>query len=107
MKVIPALIVSASLCLSGAALAQQHDNRHDDGRGPPDRHEQPHGNPHGNPHRKGDRLAHDARGERVSDYRKHGLRAPPRGHEWRKVDNDYVLIAVATGIISSVIAANH
>ncbi|MEE7567174.1 RcnB family protein, partial [Xanthomonas sp. Kuri4-3] len=30
---------------------------------------------------------------------------PPRGHEWRRVDNQYVLIAVATGVIASVIAA--
>jgi Ni/Co efflux regulator RcnB len=43
----------------------------------------------------------------VPDYRKHGLKAPPKGHEWRKVDNDYVLIAVTTGIISSVIAASR
>lgn len=102
MKLIPTLIVSASLCFSGAALAQQHDDRHDDGHDAP-RHEQP----HGNPHKKGERLAQNSRGDRVPDYRKHGLKAPPKGHEWRKVDNDYVLIAVTTGIISSVIAASR
>ncbi len=104
MKLIPTLIVSASLCFSGAALAQQHDDDHrgnpHDGQG---RQEQP----RGNPHKKGERLAKDARGERVPDYRKHGLKAPPKGHEWRKVDDDYVLIAVTTGLISSVIAAGR
>jgi Ni/Co efflux regulator RcnB len=104
MKLMSTLIVSASLCLSGAALAQQHDDHRSDGRDAPG---QQHEQPHGNPHRKGERLAQGARGERVPDYRKHGLKAPPKGHEWRKVDNDYVLIAVTTGIISSVIAASR
>lgn len=43
----------------------------------------------------------------VSDWRRHGLRAPPRGYQWRKVDNQYVLAAVATGLIASVIIANR
>jgi len=44
------------------------------------------------------------RGEHV-DYHEHHLRAPPRGYEWREVDGNYVLAAVATGVISSVVAA--
>ncbi|MDL5367627.1 RcnB family protein [Xanthomonas sp. NCPPB 2654] len=77
------------------------DNRHDDRRD--DRHDN--GRHEGwRNHKRGERLALGHRGDRVSDYRKHGLRAPPRGHEWRRVDNQYVLIAVATGIITSVIA---
>jgi len=43
----------------------------------------------------------------VSDWRRHGLRAPPRGYRWQKVDNQYVLAAVATGLIASVILANN
>ncbi|WP_093143986.1 RcnB family protein [Pseudoxanthomonas sp. GM95] len=103
MKLLSTLIVSATLCFSGAALAQQHHDDHGDAHNAPNSHAQP----HGNPHKKGDRLASGARGDRVPDYRKHGLKAPPKGHEWRKVDNDYVLIAVTTGIISSVIAASR
>jgi Ni/Co efflux regulator RcnB len=44
--------------------------------------------------------------ERV-DYRRYKLRQPPRGYEWRRVDNNYVLAAVATGLIASVIAASR
>ncbi|MCC4597339.1 RcnB family protein [Xanthomonas campestris pv. phormiicola] len=69
------------------------DDRHDNGRHEGPRH-----------YKRGERLASDHRGDRVPDYRKRGLKAPPRGHEWRRVDNQYVLIAVATGVISSVIA---
>ncbi|WP_369980755.1 RcnB family protein [Xanthomonas bundabergensis] len=71
----------------------RRDDRHDNGRHEGPRH-----------YKRGERLAADHRGDRVPDYRKRGLKAPPRGHEWRRVDNQYVLIAVATGVISSVIA---
>ncbi len=32
--------------------------------------------------------------------------APPGGYEWRMVDGNYVLAAIATGVISSVIVAS-
>lgn len=44
------------------------------------------------------------RGE-VVDYKVYHLRKPPRGYEWREVDGNYVLAAVATGIIASAIVA--
>jgi Ni/Co efflux regulator RcnB len=48
------------------------------------------------------------RGEPV-DYRTYHLKKPPRGYEWRQVDGNYVMAAVATGIIASTIiaAADH
>jgi len=42
------------------------------------------------------------RGYRV-DYRRHHLRQPPYGYEWRRVDDNYVLAAIATGLIASII----
>jgi Ni/Co efflux regulator RcnB len=45
------------------------------------------------------------RGEHV-DYKEHHLRAPPHGYEWREVDGNFVLAAVATGVIASVVAAS-
>lgn len=58
---------------------------------------------------KGQRLDARYRGNDyyVSDWRRHGLRAPPRGYRWQKVNDQYVLAAVATGLITSVILANH
>ncbi|MFC6646030.1 RcnB family protein [Granulicella cerasi] len=44
------------------------------------------------------------RGQRV-DYRAYHLAPPPRGYEWRQVDGNYVMAAVATGIIASTIIA--
>ena len=40
----------------------------------------------------------------VRDYGHYGLRQPPRGHYWRRDDRgDFILVAVATGLIASVI----
>lgn len=35
----------------------------------------------------------------VRDYRYYRLRPPPRGYHWVRADNDYLLVAIATGII--------
>lgn len=58
---------------------------------------------------KGQRLDRQYRDNRyyVSDYRRYGLRHPPRGYRWQRVDNQFLLTAVATGLIASVIIANH
>jgi Ni/Co efflux regulator RcnB len=58
---------------------------------------------------KGQRLDRSYRADRyyVSDYRRHGLRAPPRGYRWQRVDDNYVLASVASGLIASVILANR
>ncbi|MBP2558870.1 Ni/Co efflux regulator RcnB [Neorhizobium galegae] len=41
----------------------------------------------------------------IRDYRRYRLSAPPRGYHWVKVDNDFLLVGVASGVISSFIAA--
>lgn len=38
------------------------------------------------------------------DYKRYHLRQPPRGHRWVKVDNDFLLIAIGSGLIASIIA---
>ena len=42
----------------------------------------------------------------VVNHRSHRLSAPPRGHQWVQVGADYVLIAVATGLIAHIVL-NH
>ena len=37
------------------------------------------------------------------DYRRNHLRQPPRGYEWRRDNDRFVLGAIATGLIMSVI----
>lgn len=54
---------------------------------------------------RGRPLAEKYRGEgyQVTDWHKRGLKAPPAGHRWQNVNGNYVLIAVATGVITSII----
>jgi len=42
----------------------------------------------------------------VQDWRYHRLPPPPRGHYWVQVGADYLLVAIATGIIVQLILAN-
>ena len=51
--------------------------------------------------RRGGHLPPQLRGRHyvVEDWRGHGLNRPPRGHQWVQVGADYVLVAVATGLI--------
>jgi Ni/Co efflux regulator RcnB len=105
-KTIASAILFGVCCTPLASLAQQYDHRdaqqqndhHDDHRQQYVRHQE---------WRKGYHMNHDDwnRGQRV-DYRTYHLRQPPRGYEWREVDGNYVMAAVTTGIIASVIAAS-
>ena len=51
--------------------------------------------------RRGDRLpwAYRQRSYVVDDWRGHRLSAPPRGYHWVQTGGDYVLVAIATGVI--------
>lgn len=100
------LIAAAAIALlapAGAAFAQP--GHHDDHRGGPAMMMR---GPASHSWRKGDRFDHASwnRYQRV-DYRRYHLSAPPRGYEWRRVDNNYVLAAAATGLVASVIAASR
>ena len=101
-----ALSTLSAVLFSGVAIAQgdHHDN-------------QPAADAHHQTYvkhdewKKGYHMNKDdwARGE-VVDYNPYHLKAPPRGYEWREVDGNYVLAAVATGIVASAIiaaAASH
>lgn len=43
---------------------------------------------------------------RVDDWRARRLPEPPRGQYWSYIDGNYVLIAAATGVITSLILSN-
>lgn len=55
---------------------------------------------------RGDRLPPEYRDRQyvVNDWRGHHLNAPPRGYQWVQVGNDYLLVALATGLISQLLA---
>lgn len=54
---------------------------------------------------RGDRLPPQFRQRQyvVNDWRAHRLSAPPRGYQWVQNGSDYVLAAIATGVITAVV----
>jgi len=54
---------------------------------------------------RGDRMpsAYRTRHYVVDDWRGHHLYAPPQGYHWVQSGGDYLLVAVATGIIASIL----
>jgi Ni/Co efflux regulator RcnB len=55
--------------------------------------------------RRGGRMPSEYRGRQyvVNDWRGHRLAPPPRGYQWTGVGGDFVLAAVATGLIAQII----
>jgi Ni/Co efflux regulator RcnB len=58
---------------------------------------------------RGGRLPSQYRDHRyvVNDWRGHHLSAPPRGYQWVQTGDDFVLAAIATGVIASVLLNSH
>ncbi|OLO04942.1 RcnB family protein [Salinicola socius] len=120
-----ALTIGVMIAALGTAGIAQANPGHGNGHG--------HGNGRGNDHDRGhhDRHHHDRHGggrdrdrddhrgwykgghladhyyrdDRywVRDWHARHLREPPRGHRWLNIDGDYVLAAVATGVITAII----
>ncbi|OIQ66593.1 nickel/cobalt homeostasis protein RcnB precursor [mine drainage metagenome] len=57
---------------------------------------------------RGERLPMQYRSHQyvVNDWRSHRLSAPPRGYHWVQTGGDYVLVAIATGVILQLLL-NH
>jgi Ni/Co efflux regulator RcnB len=111
-KTLAFALAMTLLAGTGAAFAQPGHDDHNNGpgmHGPSMSMQGPamHGPAHPD-WRQGGHIAHDDWGRGVHvDYRAHHLRRPPRGYEWRQVDGNFVLAAAATGLIASIILANH
>jgi len=56
--------------------------------------------------RRGGRVPPEYRGRNyvVQDWRAYRLQQPPRGYQWVGVGGDFVLAAIATGVIANIIA---
>lgn len=57
---------------------------------------------------RGDRMPYQYRSRQyvVEDWRGHRLSAPPRGYQWVQSGGDYILVAIATGVILQLMLNN-
>lgn len=112
MKRILTGATMVALLASSAAIADPKGNRgkspkaqgwHDNGR------HNGWGKDRGRSHNwsRGQRMGYNdwQRAQQV-DYRTYRLRQPPRGYEWRRSNDRFLLVAVATGLIASVILSS-
>ncbi len=55
---------------------------------------------------KGHKLSRSERRQIVSEreYRRYRLAKPPRGQQWVRVNNDFLLVGITSGIIASIVA---
>jgi Ni/Co efflux regulator RcnB len=130
-KIVICAIAAASLGMGSLSFAQGRGNDRDNNRqgyqqrdndrqGYQNRDNDRRGNGVGNRGGRDDQFAYGARGPEwrrgghvpqqyrghqyvVNDWRGHHLSAPPRGHQWVQVGGDYVLVAIATGIIAQLL----
>jgi len=117
-KKITCLVAAAAMAFGSLSFAQGHDRDHG-----PGRHDQRHEDRHDHGRDRNDHYYYNARGpewhrgghvppqyrERqyvVDNWRAHHLAPPPRGYHWVQVGNDYVLAAIATGLIAQLILNN-
>lgn len=57
---------------------------------------------------RGQRMGYnDWRYAQRVDYRRYNLRQPPRGYEWRRSSDRFLMVAVRSGVIASVILINR
>ncbi len=128
-KALVSLVLAAALATSGLASAQgnsrhgdrgddrgddrrndrsdreyRHDNR-DFGRSHNEHMRHGRGAGPGHQYYQGDRYPMEYRNRHyvVNDWRSHNLSAPPRGYQWVQSGNDYVMVAIATGIIAQLL----
>jgi Ni/Co efflux regulator RcnB len=89
-----------------------HDHGDGGGRGQNDDHQHANwGRDYGGGHHfhRGERMGYnDWSGAQQVDYHRHHLRRPPYGYEWRESNGQFILGAVATGlIVSAIIDSNR
>ena len=120
-KTLVSIVLALSLAAGGSAFGQgrgdgdgndrdsrgqrgnHQDRRHDEGRNADRRDERGDERGAGPNHdfRRGGRLPAEYRNRQyvVDDWRGHRLSAPPRGYHWVQTGGDYMLVAIATGVI--------
>ena len=121
-KAVVSAILAMSLATGGLAFADDHGDRNDrndrgrnaqaqrggEGRKRPSRghaittqQRDERGAGPNHDFRRGQRLPAEYRSRQyvVDDWRGHHLSAPPRGYHWVQTGGDYVLVAIATGVI--------
>jgi Ni/Co efflux regulator RcnB len=105
-KQLSTLMICGALLLSSSVAVQaqdHHDHGHDQHRGMYDQ------GRHDGWYKRGGHVPPQYRSGSyvVTDWRARHLRQPPRGYQYVRSDNgDFLLVAISTGIIASILASH-
>ena len=101
-KAVISAILAISLSSTSLAFAQRNGDRNDRGR---NQQQDERGAGPDHAFHRGERLPAENRHRQyvVDDWRGHNLSSPPRGYHWVQTGSDYVLVAIATGIIAQLL----
>jgi Ni/Co efflux regulator RcnB len=93
-------VLAMSLTMPGFAFAEGNDRGHDEHAQQEERGAGPNHSYH-----KGDRLSAEDHNKKyeVADWRSRNMREPPTGYHWVRSGDDFVLAAVATGVIADIL----
>ena len=107
-SVVFSTVMAISLTMPVFAFAEGNNDQNNRGR---DEHAQQNERGAGPNHayHKGDRLpaAEHSKQYEVNDWRDRNMREPPEGHHWVRSGDDYVLAAIATGVIADIVLSHH
>ncbi len=110
-NIVFSTLMALSVAVPGIALAQGYDrdnrDRNEHAQNEHAQDERGAGPQHA--YHKGDRLParEHTKEYEVNDWRSRGLREPPEGHHWVRSGDDYVLAAIATGVIADIALSHH
>jgi Ni/Co efflux regulator RcnB len=101
LKTLSTLLLVAVLAVPAITMAQDRD----DHKAAQKQGQQERGAGPDHSWHKGDRVPAEYRDKshEVADWRGHHLNAPPSGYHWVQVNGDYVLAAIATGVIADML----
>jgi Ni/Co efflux regulator RcnB len=100
------IIAAAALSLAAPSLASAQPADHERDMHPAAQQHPGWGQDYGAGHsfHSGEHIGYnDWSGAQPVDYREHHLRQPPQGYEWRQSNGQFILGAVATGLIASAV----
>ena len=105
IKAVIPTIMAMSMITAGFAFAQDNGNRNDRSGNENAQQEKERGAGPNHQYHRGDRLPASEHTKQyvVNDWRGHNLRAPPNGYHWVQSGDDFVLVAIATGVIADLL----
>lgn len=106
-SVVLSTVMAISLSMAGIAFAEGNGDQQNRGR---DEHAQQNERGAGPNHsyHKGDRLPAKEHTKQyvVNDWHSRNLRQPPKGYHWVRSGDDFVLAAIATGVIADILLSH-